>query len=892
MRPLFLTVEGIKSISERQSINFDELAKSGIFGIFGKTGSGKSTILDCIVLAFFGEVIGKIDNAKFISCNRDQAMVELLFVAGAQGTECEYRVKRTFKFDKKRTKVKTDATLWKKVDDGEISIAEGTNNVNSKIKEDIIGLDKDDFLKCIALPQGAFSEFVKLTRSNRIKVMEQLFDLQKYGKQLFDKVSTKKSEAERKRAELQGELNGLDEDLIKNFDAIEKAYEKIGSDLDLIKKEHKENQEELDIAKRVDELSREKLKKTYELNEKLAYKAIIDAYTQEITAFDNVLKVQSLINSCEENSKKLQGKTLKSERVKQEKEEYKNLLLQATENKKELSTLEKNKSKLAEERGAIIGNKSLNDQAQAQCAETEEYRALYIKHDRDEKSYKLKMQENERLIARIDKDLQNTNLSVWLEKMSGVIQTEQLNKFVLDEISFLTELKKQLRSVVDNYAESAVNQLIEGHIVKIQAEITQKNEPIELKTFIKQLLDVLEENTNLNKEKARLVSNNENLKNDIERVTKEKNEVEQKGKKSRGKEDELRKKMQEVFKGLGYDGALKSVDEQIANIDQKIDTVNKEYEKALTLYNDCDKSLEKLQAEITQLSETLKKDTQTLNSTLSELSLDRESAKRILCKRFEIESKRKEVSEYEKCVYMLQGRLNEIDEKLNNVSKSYFNLQFFIEKCKASEEKLNETSKNYGEIKTRHDNGLKNKDRWCIIKNKLEELDYNINLYGKLYELTKSEHFAEFIAEEYLTEIADRASERVLELTNGRYVLQYKSEDNFYVADNLRGGELRPVASLSGGETFLVSLSLALALSFQISSRAMRPIDFFFLDEGFGTLDDELINAVTDSLEKLQKSRLTVGLITHVAELKNRIQAKLYVNGATATSGTTFTESY
>ena len=62
MRPLFLTVEGIKSIAERQTVNFEKLAQNGIFGIFGKTGSGKSSILDAIILALYGEVIGKIEN--------------------------------------------------------------------------------------------------------------------------------------------------------------------------------------------------------------------------------------------------------------------------------------------------------------------------------------------------------------------------------------------------------------------------------------------------------------------------------------------------------------------------------------------------------------------------------------------------------------------------------------------------------------------------------------------------------------------------------------------------------------------------------------------------------------------------------------------------------------
>ena len=104
-----------------------------------------------------------------------------------------------------------------------------------------------------------------------------------------------------------------------------------------------------------------------------------------------------------------------------------------------------------------------------------------------------------------------------------------------------------------------------------------------------------------------------------------------------------------------------------------------------------------------------------------------------------------------------------------------------------------------------------------------------------------------FIASEYLQEICVSASRTLLSLTGGRYFLRYDGE--FRAGDNLNGGELRSVRTLSGGETFLVSLSLALALSGAICAKSLRPIEFFFLDEGFGTLDEKLVDTVMDVLE-------------------------------------------
>ena len=141
----------------------------------------------------------------------------------------------------------------------------------------------------------------------------------------------------------------------------------------------------------------------------------------------------------------------------------------------------------------------------------------------------------------------------------------------------------------------------------------------------------------------------------------------------------------------------------------------------------------------------------------------------------------------------------------------------------------------------------------------------------------------EFIAEEYLTAVSYNASGRLLSLTNGQYFLKY--DGGFYVGDNLHGGALRGVNTLSGGETFLVSLSLALSLSQEIGARYLRSSEFFFLDEGFGTLDSKLVDTVMDSLEKLRNENFSIGIISHVEELKHRINRKLTVKKATEKHG-------
>ena len=111
---------------------------------------------------------------------------------------------------------------------------------------------------------------------------------------------------------------------------------------------------------------------------------------------------------------------------------------------------------------------------------------------------------------------------------------------------------------------------------------------------------------------------------------------------------------------------------------------------------------------------------------------------------------------------------------------------------------------------------------------------------------------------------------------DGRYTLRFENKE-FYVEDNFNDGKTRPAHTLSGGETFIVSLSLALSISDAIAMLSSRSMDFFFLDEGFGTLDNELCSVVINSLYKLESQNLKIGLISHVVELEESIKNKVIV---------------
>ena len=174
-------------------------------------------------------------------------------------------------------------------------------------------------------------------------------------------------------------------------------------------------------------------------------------------------------------------------------------------------------------------------------------------------------------------------------------------------------------------------------------------------------------------------------------------------------------------------------------------------------------------------------------------------------------------------------------------------------------------------------------DKLSVKKELLKEkdsLDYKMALLNDLDKLFRGKRFVEFVAANQLKYVSLEASRRLKEITGGTYGLEVDEDGKFLIRDYKNGGAQRDASTLSGGETFVASLALALSLSSQIQLKGTSPLELFFLDEGFGTLDDDLLDLVMDSLERVYHKRLSVGIISHVESIKNRVPVKLIVKPA------------
>ena len=208
VRPIKLEIEGFQSFKERQIIDFEKLCECGIFGIFGETGSGKSSILDAIILALYDEIPkekelpSESEGLKNFLNNSSDKM-EIYFKFALDNDIFEISRKYALGKTKGVDTLKKKEVLMKK---NNVIIAEKSTQLKSYLDEEF-GLSVDDFMRTVVLPQGKFSEFLKLKGTDKKDSIARIFNMEEYGKKLKDRANLekKKLEAEKKDWESQKE---------------------------------------------------------------------------------------------------------------------------------------------------------------------------------------------------------------------------------------------------------------------------------------------------------------------------------------------------------------------------------------------------------------------------------------------------------------------------------------------------------------------------------------------------------------------------------------------------------------------------------------------------------------------------------------------------------------
>lgn len=160
-----------------------------------------------------------------------------------------------------------------------------------------------------------------------------------------------------------------------------------------------------------------------------------------------------------------------------------------------------------------------------------------------------------------------------------------------------------------------------------------------------------------------------------------------------------------------------------------------------------------------------------------------------------------------------------------------------------------------------------------------------------LQEMFRASGFVQFVSQRYLENVVAIANKRFRKMVRDKFSIELSPDGDFLVRDYLNDGKTRLLKSLSGGQTFQAALCLALALSENIQHTAGADQHFFFIDEGFGSLDSQSLETVFATLQSLQHENKAVGVISHVAELQQGMDIYLHVENDPET-GTRVRESW
>lgn len=870
MRPEKLEFYGVKSYVDKVTIDFDKLLKSGLFGVFGTTGSGKSTILDCIFLALYGKLPKSSDREDYINVKVGKCAVNFIFNVLDGNERKYYEVNREFQLKgERKTAPNPIAKLYEIVGDDKTSMEDNTNRVNDKLRE-IIGLSIDDFEKCIVLPQGQFSAFVTLPRAARFDMISGLFDLDKYGEKLSDKLKYK-------LVELKEELLVKNTSFAQYEDVTKEAILKLSEDLKTAKSDFES--ENVKLAKMQEEFN--DYEKFYELRNQLDtakknYQKLESNYLamerkKQLLAkiefaksyFDHDNELKALKRKIISLQDKISSLTkIENETVKDLNDiEFK--LLDGDSMRKEVSDIS--------ERLAVL-NLLLDDKKELLSYESKltELRKDYSKISNEYNDVKSKIQSKQNdkeyfksqpKYASLEKKIQNG--------LAELIKASQ-SDFVKNEIEFLHSLT----------LNGETNRMVKNRINELSKSIAESASVEDAVKTLNGLYEVLDEYREIlerfNKEIASLELSEKELSLKLDSVKEQGNET-------RINYDKLNAKILTATNGEVLEDKISRLLKQKQTIENSLNKLQSEKEKKTAYLSEVRSKILSENTALTLSKESADELEVKLSNDLLNFS-DVGEALEVYSLYKDRSNLSREVDEYFASFYGAKEIVQSLSEKLGD-------RVITDEEYAQKSQKLIELKKNRDNLHINYNNLLnsseilsQNFEKRCKIEREILAITHERNVVSELFDAVKGKKFLGYVAEEYLSEIALDAKSILMELTGGRFGLSYCGE--FFVEDYIySSGERRRVDAVSGGELFLVSLSLALSLSKSIYSKSLRPMEFFFLDEGFGSLDKDLVETVVDCLYKLKNSNFSIGIISHVEALKERLPIRINVSGATAEKG-------
>lgn len=999
MKPIKLTMQAFGPFAKTETIDFEKLGSNALFLINGPTGSGKTSILDAICFALYGETTSNERQGIQMRCDlaSPQLLTEVTLDFSLHGKV--YRVTRAPEQEAPKargeglTVRKHTASLYE-LGETEKLITSKTTQVKTEITN-IIGLNETQFRQVMVLPQGKFRELLLATSKEREEIFGQLFETDIYKKieyALKDKassISKAKDEFDNQiRGALQvagvtseAELTEQRETLSVQFASAQKREQESLAQLNAVKTEiqkaetlssefkkreqaeaalhlHLQQTEtisarqlQLDNAKKASRIElpyitlQNAAQQVQDLNQKVA------VLSQDLKAADDVLKTKE---QAFQQAKEQANRVLRLTEQQYQLESMKGKLVEKVELDIAIAAGLQQKSEFEEtlKKYIVFREKLTQDALQAQKvleqaridvasigsvdAEIKQQQRLMSDVQKlgnlnqelskldvltsskqasvtQAKSYYENLQREADALELSWHNAQAAVLALRLQTgeqcpVCGSTEHPQPAQFVGDEV---TKEQVQQARHKEREAQITLNQLsnqLEQHNIAI-AQYTQQ---------IEQMVSELGQNANLELQalQASIHQLNERLQHlnamNIAQLEQSVNELNQRCLVGEGKINDLQNQMaanestikanqQQLAKlsaSLGdkytsleqLENDLTQIHKQIVELNNGLESAQVQLQKAVLAKSNVDSRLMTHQQWLLEANSRLE-DAKTEWESALKTSAFADEAHFLQSKVSEQQTQtwQQEIDNFKQTQIQLEQTLADLNQALKAVDKP--NLE-------ALNVSLSTAQNSYLEIRNQLDStrslfeGLeKVRNEISNLHDKNRKLEEEYKVFGTLYDVASGKtgsriSLHRFVLGVLLDDVLIQASQRLSLMSKGRYILARKTEGfkgaagrglDLVVEDGYTG-KMRDVATLSGGESFMAALALALGLSdvVQSYSGGIR-LDTLFIDEGFGSLDPESLDLAIQTLVDLQQTGRMIGVISHVSELKEQMALRIDV---------------
>lgn len=866
MRPERLRISAFGPYAGEEDVDFSVLENHTLFLICGPTGAGKSTILDAMCYALYGKTSGAVRSGEDLRSNYvgydRKTYVEFDFAIGDR----HYRIYRSptqllerQKGDRsKPVEHKGKADFYEIDEEGKEKAHITSKGVDSAV-EKLLGVGLEQFRQIILLPQGDFRKLLLADSSDRQKIMEQLFQTDIYlafEKKLQEE--TQKLKTEYSRGELQRTT--------------------------LLETCRSESEEELE--------------KQAEINEKVL--------KEKETEFMQVDKEQQVFLRAYDEANVLHGAFLRLETAemalkrmeekRKEKEELRGhikMIRAAQSVIKEWSeavNAKKQQRTAAETLEKAAADLPVKEKAKA---EAEQALALFEKE-------KPKQKERIEMKGKLEQ-YRNPSRSYGTakreaERLAGIYAVKQKEA---------ERLREQVSAAEKKAAEDKKNWLCRNRIFMegqafVLAEKLTDGQPCPVCGSLSHPAPAVAGEDRITEKDVKDAERQMHLSEDAEKKIRREAEAYQAKELAAAKESadkamtvlsELEKNLPAAYRdSLALEKEIKDLETRISSFEKSLEQAEEKRKNAETIYQALKEQKELLEKQAGEFLKVSEEKNRILKIKVAEVGF----TDWFECSRYMKEVPRMEAYEndlkiYDQSVHAEEEKIK--GEKEKTAGKTKPDMNDWNEKRM----KLLENMKQFAAEKAEKETELKKQKetlkKLYQLKETQKEISEKYSLVAHLWDIARGKdtgiNLERFVLGALLDAVTEKANLRLMEMSGSRYELLRKRGERadarktagldleVYDANT---GRARPAATLSGGETFLASLSLALGLADVVQEYAGGVhLDAMFIDEGFGSLDSESLDLAMKTLQELKGQNRLIGLISHVGGLEERIPAKLRV---------------